>query len=236
MRIAVIDDERPSRSELRHLIGQCVPEAQIDEADSGAKALELAAENHYDAMFVDVHLGDMEGTTLSGLLKKALPDVQIVFATAYDDYAVKAFDMDAADYVMKPFDPKRVARALERVKARLGEGEKKAPPDKLWVSFEKRTVLLDIADIAYIEADAKCTTLHARQGTFTSAQPLAAFEKRLQPGFFRAHKSYLINLSYVTELYPWLNGLYCVRLRGYETVNVPVSRKQVKPLRERFEL
>lgn len=237
MKIAVIDDERPSRSELTHLIKECLPDAQVDEADSGQKALELAASGGYDALFVDVHLGDMEGTTLSLMLKKVLPRAQIVFATAYDAYAVKAFDMDAADYIMKPFDSKRVAKALERIKSRLGgEAGRRDPPDKLWVSADKRTVLIDFGDIVYIEAEDRCSVLHTRQGDFTSTQPLSAFEKRLQPRFFRTHKSFLVNLAYVTELYPWFGGMYCVRLRGYEEANVPVSRKQVRPLRELFEL
>lgn len=238
MRIAVVDDERPSRSELSHLISECMPGVEIDEADSGKKALELAEQARYDVMFIDVHLGDMEGTALSLMLQKLLPGVQIVFATAYDAYAVKAFDMEAADYIMKPFDPKRVSRALERAKARLNteESRREAAPDKLWVAADKRSLLLDIGDIAYIEAEARCCILHTRQGDFTSTQPLAAFEKRLQPHFFRTHKSFLVNLSYVTELYPWFNGMYCVRLRGFEQENVPVSRKQMKPLRELFEL
>ena len=242
MRIAVIDDERPSRSELCHLIRDAAPDAGIDEADSGQAALELASSGRYDVMFVDIHLGDMTGTTLSMMLKKLQPQAQIVFATAYDKYAVKAFEMDAADYVMKPFDPARVARALQKARARLGEEPKPAAepapvPGKLSITSDKRMVLLDIPDIAYIETDNRCCVLHTRQGDYASTQPLTYFEKRLaQSQFFRIHKSYLVNLQYVTELYPWFNGMFCVKLRGYEKENLPVSRKQVKLLKELFGL
>ncbi len=241
MKLAVIDDERPSRSELCHLILECAPDTKIDEADSGQKALELAAKSHYDAMFIDIHLGDMAGTTLALLLRKLLPDVQIVFATAYDQYAVKAFDMDVVDFVMKPFDPKRVARAMERLETRLkntGAPQKEEPPavsNKLSISCDKRLVLLDIPDIAYIETDSRNCILHTVHGDYSCSQPLGFFEKRLASAqFFRIHKSYLVNLQYIVELCPWFRGMSCVKLRGFESENLPVSRKQLKQLKELF--
>lgn len=246
MRYAVIDDERPSRSELRHLILAYQPDAEIDEADSGQRAIELADKGDYDAFFVDVHLGDMTGTTLSLMLKKLFPGVRIVFATAYNEYAVKAFDMDAVDYLMKPFDPARVAHALEKLAAarvlpqRPAESEPPEPQGamrKLSISCDKRVVLLEIDDVAYIETDDRCCVLHTKTGDYTSTQPLSYFEKKLALAqFFRSHKSYLINLQYVIELSPWFNGMSCVKLRGFEKENLPISRKQVKALKEIFEM
>ncbi|MEM1483748.1 LytTR family DNA-binding domain-containing protein [Oscillospiraceae bacterium PP1C4] len=244
MKIAVIDDERPSRSELKHLILEVLPDAVVDEADSGQKAVELASAGDYDALFVDVHLGDIEGTTLSLMLKKLLPRAQIVFATAYDEYAVKAFDMDAVDYIMKPFDPKRVEHALDKISARLAEGtapvrtnEMISPIKKLSISCDKRVVVVDIDVIAYIETDSRNCILHTCQGDYSSTQSLGYFEKKLAPvKFFRIHKSYLVNLQYVVEFCPWFNGMFSVKLKGYEKENLPVSRKQIKKLKEIFEI
>ena len=244
MKLAVIDDDRPSRSELKHIILKILPDAQIDEADSGQKALELAAENTYDAMFVDVHLGDMPGVSLSLMLKKLQPNVQIIFATAYDEYAVKAFDMDAVDYIMKPFDPKRVAHALSKLTAAPRAADTVKPDDmvpevnnKLSISFDKHVVLLDIADIAYIETDSRSCVLHTVTGNYTTAQSLSYFEKRLaQSQFFRIHKSYLINLQYVTGISPWFNGMFSVKLKKFENENLPVSRKQMKLLKGIFNI
>lgn len=239
MKLAVIDDERPSRSELCHLILECEPDAQIDQADSGQKALELAAQNHYDAMFVDIHLGDISGTTLALMLRKLIPEVQIVFATAYDEYAVKAFDMDAVDFIMKPFDPKRVARTMEKLHSRLNQAPKEEPPavsNKLSVSCEKRVVLLDIPDIAYLETDSRNCIIHTVHGDYSCSQPLGFFEKRLASAqFFRIHKSYLVNLQYIVELSPWFRGMSCVKLKGFESEPLPVSRKQLKRLKELFD-
>ena len=245
MRIAVIDDERPSRSELLHLLGEALPEAQLDEADSGSRAVELAAQHSYDAFFVDINLGDMTGTTLSVMLKKLHPHAQVVFATAYDEYAVKAFDMDAADYIMKPFDPARVERAVRRLRQRLGDGPQRpqALPEatpgvgRLSISCDKRVVVVEIDRIAYIETDSRCCILHTGQGDYTSNQPLGYFEKKLAGHrFFRTHKSYLVNLQHVIEIYPGMGGLYSLRLRGYEELHLPVGRKQVRLLKEIFDL
>lgn len=239
MKLAVIDDERPSRSELKHLVEEILPNAQVDEADSAHGAMELASRETYAAMFVDIHLGDMPGTDLCKVLQKMQPDLKIIFATAYDEYAVKAFDVNATDYILKPFDPARVRRALERVE----ESALQVHPTpsgqlkKLSILSDKRVVVIDIPDIAFIETDSRSCILHTRTGEYQSPQPLNYFEKKLSEDcFFRIHKSYLVNLAYITELSPWFNGMYCAKLKGYEKEIIPVSRKQVKAVKDIFEV
>ncbi len=90
MRIAVVDDERPARSELKHQILQLLPEAQVDEGENGAQALEMAGEERYDIFFLDINLGDINGTILVNALKNMQPEMKIIFVTAYSEYAVKA--------------------------------------------------------------------------------------------------------------------------------------------------
>ena len=97
MRIAVIDDESPARSELKHQLSELLPDALIDEGDSGAKALEMAGEADYDLFFLDIDLGDINGTVLVNALKNMCPDMKIVFVTAYSEYAVKAFELEVED-------------------------------------------------------------------------------------------------------------------------------------------
>jgi two-component system response regulator LytT len=236
MRIAVIDDERPSRSELAHLIAEEMPEAELREADSGRHAVELAAAEPFDAFFVDVQLGDMDGTTLALMLKKLQPGARIVFATAFDHYAVQAFELEAADYLLKPFDPRRVAQALARIAAPAPAPAAPAAGTemrRISVPCEKRVVVLPVAEIGYIETDSRSCVVHTANGSYTTALPLHYFEEKLASSrFFRIHKSYLVNLEHISELTPWFQGLYSVRLRGCEGVDLPVSRKQLKPLRE----
>ncbi len=114
MKIAVIDDERPSRKELIHQILSVMPDSLIEEADSGSNALELISSRPFDLLFVDINLNDMEGTTLAAAARRILPDAQIVFATAYSQYAVRAFELGVNNYILKPFDPDRVRRVLEK--------------------------------------------------------------------------------------------------------------------------
>jgi DNA-binding LytR/AlgR family response regulator len=242
MKIAVIDDERPSRSELAHLIRQSLPEADIREADSGRRAIELADEGGFDVFFVDVQLGDMDGTTLALILKKLQPAARIVFATAFDTYAVRAFELEAADYLLKPFDPRRVAQALARVTAPhaappAAPAAPTAPaaPAYRRISFlsDRRMVVVPVEHIGYIETDSRSCVVHTRAAAYTTAQPLHEFEEKLAGArFFRIHKSYLVNLDFIAELTPWFQGQYTVKLRGFERENLPVSRKQLRLLRD----
>ena len=117
MRIAVIDDEKYSRVALVRQIEGFLPHAEIFEAGSGAQAVELLEKHTFDILFLDIHLGDMEGTTIAALARHLMPQTKIIFATAYSDYAVRAFELRADDYLLKPFDPDRIREALKRCTA-----------------------------------------------------------------------------------------------------------------------
>ena len=101
MRIAVVDDERPARSELKYLVEQCEPEAEIAEADGSEEFLAMLENENFDVCFVDINLGGMNGTTLASMIKRKQPDTLIIFATAFQEYAVKAFEIGAVDYLLK---------------------------------------------------------------------------------------------------------------------------------------
>ena len=162
MRIAVIDDERPARSELKHQLLKLLPDALIEEGESGAQALEMAGEGEYDLFFLDINLGDINGTVLVNALKKMQPDMKIIFVTAYSDYAVKAFELGVEDYIMKPYDQRRLMKMLQRwdygkEKTRRVE-EQPVSAETVWegmrrvaINTEGRTVFVEICDIAYIE-------------------------------------------------------------------------------------
>lgn len=121
MRIAVVDDERPARSELVYLIRQCSPSAEITEADSSDRLMELLNTEVFDVCFVDIDLGGANGTTLASMIKSKVPEAQIIFATAYREYAVKAFELGAADYLLKPFDLDRVKKTMGRLEEKRAE-------------------------------------------------------------------------------------------------------------------
>lgn len=234
MRILIIDDEYPSRSELRFLITHYFPEIDLGEAESGKAALEKFEMERYDAAFVDIHLGDITGTILAGVLREKQPDLKIIFATAYDDYAVQAFELGAVDYIMKPFDPERVKASINRIQTSHKDINL---PGKICITLSKKKVVLDINQIAYIESRGKNCIVHAEGKEYQSVQHLGTFVERLPASiFFRPHKSYLVNLNYISEVTPWVNSALSLLLAGYPDDLIPVSRNQVKRLKDIFGL
>ena len=251
MKIAVIDDERPSRKELIHQILSAMPDSHIEEADSGSNALELISSQPFDLLFVDINLNDMEGTTLDAAARRILPDAQIVFATAYSQYAVKAFELGVNNYILKPFDPDRVRRVLEKCCHDLNQSKASpapvtgpgpsasqpaapVPPSaRMAINVNRTIVMLDIPQIVYIETSGRSCIIHTATRDYTENQLLGEYEKRLAPhGFFRIHKSYLVNLGYITEMFPWANNSLAVKMQGFEKEILPVGREKVKSLRQ----
>lgn len=233
MRILIADDERPARSELRHILSGLLPDAEFLEAGSGAEAIEEMSHGSYDLIFLDVNLGDMEGTTVAAAASKLQQDVPIIFATAYSEHAVKAFELGVGDYLLKPFDPQRVAKAVERL---LGDTDTpitaQAPLDKLPVNVDKKIILLDMTDVAYIETRGRGSAIHTVRGEYLDSAPIGVMEKRLIGNkFFRIHKSYLVNLDYIAEIFPWYGSSFALTLRGFEKEILPISRGQIKELR-----
>lgn len=232
MKIAVVDDERPARSELIYLLQQCEPGATLLEANSGEQLLSLLENEAPDICFLDINLGGMNGTTLASLVKSRCPNTVIVFATAYEQYAVKAFDLGAVDYLLKPFDLERVRKALERAK----KSQTTASRERLLIQGPKSMQVLNVRDIVFIETENRSCRIYTARECFEQNESLAHYEKRLADwDFFRIHKSYLVNLAYVKELVPSYNSGYAVVLKHYEKHPLPVGRQQIKTLRQMFE-
>lgn len=263
MRIAVVDDERPARSELVYLIRQCSPEAEIREADSSEKLMALLEDDTFDVCFVDIDLGGANGTTLASMIKSRQPETEIVFATAYREYAVKAFELGAVDYLLKPFDLERVRKTMKRLEDRewLGrkeESEETAEPEeirsgssrekagagsfgsselfsKIMVSTGAGFQILDAAEIIYIETEKRACRIHTKKQDYIQNESLNYYELRLKPNrFFRIHKSYLINLDYVVEMVPGYNNGYSLKMKYFEKEQLPIGRTQLKEFRQLF--
>lgn len=231
MRIAIIDDERPARGELVHQIRELVPDAVITEGDSGAAALEIAGEGRYDLFFLDINLGDIAGTALVNAIKKMQPGVKIVFVTAYSEYAVDAFDLGVSDYVLKPYEGKRIRKVLERCEVNMEQ--ESLTSKKIAISSEGKTVFEDISNLVYIETCKRGCLIHTTEHEYYEGKGLLEYEKRLEGHmFFRCHKSYLINLEKVKELFPWGNNSLGLKMEGYEQTILPVGREKTKILRQ----
>lgn len=234
MKIGVVDDERPARSELVYLLRMIDPELEIVEAGSAEDILEKMETEQLNGCFLDINLNGMNGTTLASMMKRKDPDISIVFATAYPDHAVRAFELGAADYILKPFELERVQSALKRM---LPDEEPAAEKlHKIMVQGVDSYRILDVKDIIYIETENRVCRLYTAKESFTANQSLNYYEKRLAgDDFFRIHKSYLVNLTYMKELIPYYNNGYGLRMKYYEKVILPVGRQQIKLLRQALE-
>ena len=178
MRIAVVDDERPARRELVYLIAQCCPDADIAEADSSEKLMKLLDEEKFDVCFVDVDLGGANGTTLASLIKSRQPGIQIIFATAYQEYAVKAFELGAVDYLLKPFDLERVKKTIGRLEEQKTEQAQMAGGaiNKIMVNAGEGFRVLNVSDIIYIETERRYCKIHTKDRFFLQNESMNYYE------------------------------------------------------------
>ncbi|MFC0472254.1 LytR/AlgR family response regulator transcription factor [Halalkalibacter kiskunsagensis] len=236
----IIDDELHSRDELTFLLGRYDELEIIGEADSGEKGLEVVMRKKPDVVFVDIEMPQMSGLELAKSLQNMKNVPLIIFATAYVDYAAKAFRVQALDYLVKPFDEEQLQDTVERIKERLAFSGKqediKTGIEKLAVEDEGRIVYLSPADITYLFREDRETIICTLDGKYSSKTPIKELEGKLHGyPFFRTHKSYLVNLNKVEQLIPWFNGAYQVKVVGQKE-EIPVSRNYVKLLRERLEL
>ena len=238
MRIAVVDDERPARSELVYLIRQCRPEAEILEADGSEKLMFLLETESIDVCFVDIDLGGANGTTLASMIKSRQPSIQIIFATAYREYAVKAFELGAADYLLKPFDLDRVRKTMERVDEQSAEkaGISGHSINKIMVNAGTSFQVINVSDIVYIETEKRSCKIHTSKRDYIQNESLNYYETRLREHrFFRIHKSFLVNLDYVLEMVPAYNNGYSLRMKYFKEDLLPIGRTQLKEFRRLFD-
>ncbi|WP_315613738.1 LytTR family DNA-binding domain-containing protein [Alkalihalobacillus sp. MEB130] len=238
----IIDDEPYSRDELTFLLKEYEDIEIIGEADSGEKGLEIVMRNEPDVVFVDIEMPQMSGLELAKALTNMKQAPLIIFATAYADYAVKAFRVQALDYLVKPFDEEQIEDVIGRIKERLHntdfkEKEKStAAVGKLAVEDDGRIVYIPPKDITYLFREERETIICTKDRTFRLRTPIKELEEKLRAyPFFRTHKSYLVNLDKVEELIPWFNGAFQVKVVGRKE-EIPVSRNYVKALREQLEL
>ena len=201
-----------------------LPESEIEEAESGSGGMELLSRGFFNLIFIDMHLNDMEGTTLALAARKLYPEAKIVFATAYSQYAVRAFEIGADDYILKPFDPERIKAVITKFQ-RGWEGvrddARPALDGKLAINVNRSIFLLDISQLVYLETSGRGCIL-------------GKYEKKLSGyGFFRIHKSYLVNLEYITKIFPWANNSLAVAMRGFEDETLPVGREKLKDFKEK---
>ncbi len=268
----IVDDEAPARAELRFLLEQDGQVQVVGEATNGEEALLLLGSLDYDLVLLDVRMPGGSGLDVAAALRDRARPPQVIFTTAYPDHAVDAFDLAAADYLLKPFDAERLRRALARAlgpdvpegggtgpTAAHHPGEDGASPPsraagppassasagspppadgdllvRIPVQKDGRTVLVDGASIVYASAARGYSYLKLADERLLVTMSLNELERRLRGHFFRAHRSYLVNLDHVRELVPDFQGSLVVVMSDRQRSRVEVSRRHARELRRRF--
>jgi two-component system LytT family response regulator len=231
MRVLVVDDEPLARRNLTILLSRDGDIGSIAECSSGAEAIEKILQWKPEIVFLDVQMPECGGFDVLEMLGADMPPA-VIFVTAYDEYALKAFDAGALDYLLKPFDDARFARALERAKEKVAHT---APPmpQRLTVKSPGRLVFLNVGDIDWIEAASYYASLHVGDKTHLIRRTLAELERDLSPGsFVRIHRSHIVNLDRVHSIELESDGDYCVVLNS--KVRLRLSRRYRKPLQDRM--
>jgi len=272
----IIDDEQLAREELKYLLDQVGGVDVLAQGANGIEAVDLIEELHPDLVFLDVQMPGLDGFAVIEKLvarrakaveegapqaQSAPPQVvlpQIVFATAYDQYAVRAFEVNAVDYLLKPFDRARVEQAVERARGRLaGTNSGSLPesqiesllrllnrpqgvpqPAKLIVQAQSRLLLIDQADICFAAIDEGVIRVVTQ--SFEGCSKCRTLEELLDlldPAlFWRAHRGFVVNINHIREVVPWFKSSYQLRMNDKRQTEIPVSRAQTRRLRELFNL
>ena len=251
----IVDDEQLARDELAFLLKSVGDVNVVAQGKNGVEAVNLIKEHSPDLVFLDVQMPGLDGfAVIKKLMDKKVPVPQVVFATAYDQYAVKAFEVNAVDYLLKPFDKTRVATSIKKARERVQttsapterlenlirslEQQKPQTPAKVLIKAAGRMFLVDQKDICFASIeDGVITVVTSQMEGQSNCRTLEELLDSLDQGlFWRAHRSYLVNINRIREVVPWFKSSYQLRMDDKKQSEIPVSRAQTKRLRELFRL
>jgi two-component system LytT family response regulator len=225
----IVDDEYPSREELKYFINNFSNIKIMDEFDDSIKALEYIEANKPDIIFLDINMPKLDGMALGKIINHFPKHSLIIFITAHKDYAVDAFEIQAYDYILKPYSEDRIVSTLKKIEKC---SDKKCLNNKITLWKDNKMMVRSIIDISYCEARERETLVYIKGMQYNLNCSISEFYKKLpKESFFRSHRSYIINTDKITEIIPWFNNTFMVKLQG-EEVDIPVSRNNIIEFKE----
>lgn len=228
LQVLVVDDERPALDELAWLLGRDARIGDVLTTDSAAEALRVLQEEQVDAVFMDIRMPGLTGLDLAKVLSRFKEPPPVVFVTAYDEHAVAAFDLHAADYVLKPVREDRLAEAVRRVVEARGTSTP-VEEDTIAVELGGRTRFVARNEVRYVEAQGDYARLHTAEGNHLVRVPLTSLEEEWRDaGFVRIHRSLLVSLAHVEEVR--MDAGRCTVVVGGQPL--AVSRRHTRELRD----
>ncbi|SMQ78556.1 two component transcriptional regulator, LytTR family [Bacillus sp. OV166] len=259
MRAIIVEDEVPAREELEYLV-EAYSEIEVTHFfDDGLDVLKFLQEHETDVIFLDINIPSLNGMLLASTISKFTKRPYIVFTTAYKEHAAQAFELEAFDYILKPYDEKRIAGMLSRLESAFkrdhveitlpnsnlkshlnSQGQQREFPtqasNRINLKKNDKIIVTDANDIYYAIANEKVTLVYTKKEEYTMPMSITEFDSLLPENlFFRCHRSYTVNLTKILEIVPWFNQTYMLRLKDL-TAEIPVSRSKVKAFRQIMHL
>lgn len=233
MRVLVVDDEAPARDELIYLLKQHSDLEVVGQAEDAETALQLIRKERPEVVFLDISMPGSTGMEAARQMTKLSEPPLVVFATAYDQHAVEAFEVNAVDYLLKPFAEERVTETIEKLRKILGQRKptNHLLQNKIAVSDEDLIKLLDPTEIVYASRQGRDVVIKTRDHFYTVHYTLNNLEQRLaQQPFFRPHHSFLVNVDHIEKIEPGFQGHQLV-MKDKEATRIPVSRSGMKEIK-----
>ncbi len=233
MRCVIVDDEFPAREELKYFISKFPGTELTQEFGDSLDAFDYLQEHakEVDVLFLDINMPELNGLNLGKIIRKLNPGMKIVFVTAYREYAVDAFEIQAFDYLLKPYSEDRIEKLLSRLSV-----EKKQISNKVSISVGEKIMVFNTEDIIVVEADKKESRVYTTKECYLTKMKISDWEEQLPENqFYRCHRSYLVNLSKVREIEPWFNNAFMIHMESCP-VKIPVSRNNMKEFKSLFQV
>ena len=254
IRCIIVDDELPAVDELAYILSRIEDVEVIASSNSASKAIKEIRTKKPDLVFLDIHMPVKSGFHVARMISSFDRPPLIIFATAFDQYAVRAFDENAIDYILKPFSEDRIKKSIDRAKEIISSNGKALSIKELnrliesiggteksvvRISVENkgRILLLDPDNIFFCKSAEKKIFINTKNNQFVchSVSSLNELENILiNHPFFRTHRAYLVNLSYIKEVIPWFNGRYLVNMSDENSTEIPISRRKARNFKKKL--
>lgn len=250
IRCVLVEDELPAMEELEYILRDYPDIEIVGREQDGKSALVAVRQLRPNTVFLDINIPEYDGMELARLIQETDRDIVIIFVTAYDQYAIRAFEVSPLDYILKPFDGERIARTIGRLRERLQSDRRMqrqmlemmqtalpgpaAAFRKLPCKTDGKIVLVDIPEICVCYTVGNRTYVRTGDREYDIQYSLSDIEKKT--GFIRVHRCYLVNPDRIVEMYPWFNGTYKLVMNDAKKSEVPVSRGNAKHFKEILHL
>ncbi|MGX4598664.1 LytR/AlgR family response regulator transcription factor [Faecalimicrobium sp. JNUCC 81] len=236
MKAIIVEDEFPAREELKYFINNFSNIDIVSEFDNGVDVLKFMQKNNIDVIFLDINIPMFDGMLLAKTINQFKNKPKIVFITAYKEHAVDAFELDAFDYILKPYSEERIVSTLNKLcqveSLKLESENRQVNLSNITLWRENKLVVINTDDIYYCEARERETLVYTKENEYISKKSILEFEKKLSSDkFFKVHRSYIVNITKIKEIIPWFNSTYKLKLNDIDN-EVYVSRSKIKEFRK----